>query len=130
MMVLQWGHGDEAVEEAELASHAPGRKRLQWGHGDEAVEEQRPSSSPAESPCFNGATAMKPWKRQPVFLTAGDFSLLQWGHGDEAVEEVEAVFARDRRSMLQWGHGDEAVEESRGIEAQSHHPPASMGPRR
>ena len=37
---LQWGHGDEAVEEPEshrkqwLAANA-----LQWGHGDEAVEE-------------------------------------------------------------------------------------------
>ncbi len=38
--MLQWGHGDEAVEEAETRSralvHGP---RLQWGHGDEAVEE-------------------------------------------------------------------------------------------
>jgi len=41
---LQWGHGDEAVEEA------AGRIGdgvmcfgLQWGHGDEAVEEARPA---------------------------------------------------------------------------------------
>ncbi len=37
---------------------------LQWGHGDEAVEEfVSPSSWRAHPRCFNGATAMKPWKR-------------------------------------------------------------------
>jgi len=37
---------------------------LQWGHGDEAVEEAaHPAHSAAENQCFNGATAMKPWKR-------------------------------------------------------------------
>jgi len=37
---LQWGHGDEAVEEAEhnLVMHE--LAELQWGHGDEAVEEE------------------------------------------------------------------------------------------
>jgi len=36
---LQWGHGDEAVEEPgrEISEHRT--DRLQWGHGDEAVEE-------------------------------------------------------------------------------------------
>ena len=37
---LQWGHGDEAVEESTtvtLDQPLPGT--LQWGHGDEAVEE-------------------------------------------------------------------------------------------
>jgi len=37
---------------------------LQWGHGDEAVEETVISGAPAwQNPRFNGATAMKPWKR-------------------------------------------------------------------
>ena len=36
---LQWGHGDEAVEETTRPRHSWRRFRLQWGHGDEAVEE-------------------------------------------------------------------------------------------
>ena len=36
--MLEWGHGDEAVEEPESIARTPGRKG------------------------FNGATAMKPWK--------------------------------------------------------------------
>ena len=38
--------------------------KLQWGHGDEAVEELPfTRNSRFSSSCFNGATAMKPWKR-------------------------------------------------------------------
>jgi len=37
---LQWGHGDEAVEERpHHVAKVIGTQRLQWGHGDEAVEE-------------------------------------------------------------------------------------------
>ncbi len=41
--------------------------KLQWGHGDEAVEEWD-SSQVVASSCasFNGATAMKPWKSSPL----------------------------------------------------------------
>jgi len=40
---------------------------LQWGHGDEAVEESElTGSSSAARDRFNGATAMKPWKRREV----------------------------------------------------------------
>jgi len=35
---------------------------LQWGHGDEAVEEAKTRLSRIGSNSFNGATAMKPWK--------------------------------------------------------------------
>jgi len=61
---LQFGHGDEAVED--LALQAFGRAvvpRLQFGHGDEAVEDYR-ALDPAPDPLgrFNLATAMKPWK--------------------------------------------------------------------
>ena len=59
---LQWGHGDEAVEELS-ATTGQGRNALQWGHGDEAVEEVRhEASNPRVLSGFNGATAMKPWK--------------------------------------------------------------------
>ncbi len=36
---LQWGHGDEAVEEAIPFAWPRNAVTLQWGHGDEAVEE-------------------------------------------------------------------------------------------
>ena len=38
-LLLQWGHGDEAVEEAESSGPSALDIALQWGHGDEAVEE-------------------------------------------------------------------------------------------
>ena len=63
---LQWGHGDEAVEEADVWSSTSSGKRLQWGHGDEAVEELRVGGQ---------------WAGRPD---------LQWGHVDEAVEEAGA----------------------------------------
>ncbi len=41
------------------------RDRLQWGHGDEAVEEGRAErGNSGGDRGFNGATAMKPWKRK------------------------------------------------------------------
>ncbi len=37
---------------------------------------------------FNGATAMKPWKRSHWLAVKMERAQLQWGHGDEAVEEL------------------------------------------
>ncbi len=86
---LQWGHGDEAVEEA--ADGPPPRAAeaaLQWGHGDEAVEEPSGSGRSGHiSQRFNGATAMKPWKSRERRHRSTIVGKLQWGHGDEAVEE-------------------------------------------
>ena len=39
---LQWGHGDEAVEEGGGATTIAQQTQYQWGHGDEAVEEGPP----------------------------------------------------------------------------------------
>ena len=39
LTALQWGHGDEAVEEADALGLSRTQAQLQWGHGDEAVEE-------------------------------------------------------------------------------------------
>ncbi len=61
--------------------------------------------------CFNGATAMKPWKRTASTSYCNANTLLQWGHGDEAVEEQKAQLRSSDSRSLQWGHGDEAVEE-------------------
>src|SRR5271165_6280325 len=63
-------------------------RKLQWGHGDEAVEESWESNMANELQTrFNGATAMKPWKSFRLLATVSTPQLLQWGHGDEAVEE-------------------------------------------
>ncbi len=87
--LLQWGHGDEAVEESATVTSWGAMLSLQWGHGDEAVEEYGVSRVfHAWCSRFNGATAMKPWKRPGGELPLAPETLLQWGHGDEAVEEV------------------------------------------
>jgi len=75
------------------------RTMLQWGHGDEAVEEVK-SLYPPDSDYngFNGATAMKPWKRQPsARYTTTNWNTLQWGHGDEAVEEAHGASRAERQ---------------------------------
>ncbi len=43
---------------------------------------------------FNGATAMKPWKRRLAGIYAAVDLTLQWGHGDEAVEEFRVGIAQ------------------------------------
>ena len=48
--LLQWGHGDEAVEEIVPAAHQTPETELQWGHGDEAVEEWRNGAKCVELP--------------------------------------------------------------------------------
>jgi len=64
---LQWGHGDEAVEEPRGSAPTTTSIQLQWGHGDEAVEEAASATVPVA------------------------VAVLQWGHGDEAVEEQESL---------------------------------------
>ncbi len=61
---------------------------LQWGHGDEAVEDVGLAvGNPAATIRFNGATAMKPWKTPSRRFNIAGLRSLQWGHGDEAVED-------------------------------------------
>ena len=48
--VLQWGHGDEAVEEQQPHAGVGDPLALQWGHGDEAVEERPLGAHGAELP--------------------------------------------------------------------------------
>ncbi len=63
---LQWGHGSEAVEDGSRPGHHATSDQLQWGHGSEAVEDSglRNSHTLAITG-FNGATARKPWKTRP-----------------------------------------------------------------
>ena len=56
-LVLQWGHGGEAVETCHCLSSFSQDSKLQWGHGGEAVE------------TFSTGTG------------CGGEGSLQWGHG-------------------------------------------------
>ena len=38
-VIVQWGHGDGAVEDVELMQHDVDVWELEWGHGDGAVDE-------------------------------------------------------------------------------------------
>jgi len=77
---LQWGHGDEAVEELVSASSLRSISMLQWGHGDEAVEEG-----------------------SAIVAGSGTYFQLQWGHGDEAVEERIETRCLDGGSLASMG---------------------------
>ncbi len=61
---LQWGHGEFAVENGGAASVAPTTpEELQWGHGEFAVENMAPWAGRKGRPTrFNGATANSPWR--------------------------------------------------------------------
>ena len=134
-VLLQWGHGDEAVEEyASCGATARLACRLQWGHGDEAVEESGSARSQADGRRmrFNGATAMKPWKRRSLPACRTDRAV--GFNGATAMKPWKRAGDRDAdlaTEALQWGHGDEAVEEvadHRAIDQYARR--ASMGPRR
>ncbi len=127
---LQWGHGDEAVEEASGVEDEAWEAMLQWGHGDEAVEEADQAAALQRIFNFNGATAMKPWKRNvasPCLWARSHFN------GATAMKPWKSLERRAERlhiRALQWGHGDEAVEEDKGLREQDTKKPTSMGPRR
>ena len=93
---LQWGHGDEAVEEATPVEqlHPPGF----CFNGATAMKPWKRRRLQRLDPgciCFNGATAMKPWKRITDLQNKLAEEQLQWGHGDEAVEEYDLVGNKD-----------------------------------
>jgi len=58
--------------------------------------------------CFNGATAMEPWKRKTLRRSRAEPSLLQWGHGDGAVEE--GVYAAIASQVINGFNGATAME--------------------
>src|SRR5208337_2435437 len=80
---------------------------------------------------FNGATAMKPWKRGRWFAGCSIGRKLQWGHGDEAVEESwESNMANELQTRF---NGATAMKpwKRRGLSRPSRKSrTASMGPRR
>ena len=115
---------------------------LQWGHADVGVEDaDRQMRAQPEAERFNGATPMSAWKTptMPRWSTAGhrlqwghadvgvederewpwlaDRAELQWGHADVGVEDDDAPRAAADASRLQWGHADVGVEDvRRGVE--------------
>src|SRR4051794_14980734 len=52
--------------------------------------------------CFNGATAMSPWKTAALLTVTRSIVVLQWDHGDVAVEddEVDLQVMRPRRASM------------------------------
>ena len=68
--LLQWSHGQEAVENGERISWPTvDDTTLQWSHGQEAVENcGRRCDHAARRLDFSGATARRPWKTQIVQL--------------------------------------------------------------
>ena len=87
---LQWGHGDEAVEEnvesvgcGDQCDASMGPRRRSRGRATPRERGWETTGS------FNGATAMKPWKSPASRRSVPRGTGLQWGHGDEAVEEPD-----------------------------------------
>ena len=130
--LLQWGHGDGAVEETTVVPSVVSLIELQWGHGDGAVEEFTQLSRRSAIPTsFNGATAMEPWKSSlPCAMTQAELAASmgprRWsrGRGGTVCGGVLNLVS------LQWGHGDGAVEEAKMSIRGTRPASASMGPRR
>src|SRR5208282_2632316 len=131
LSTLQWGHGDEAVEELSKPFHRFPQRSLQWGHGDEAVEEEEGfRGAGGERPGFNGATAMKPWKRRGAPPCRGSSAGFNGATAMKPWKRWCATPIGLGSTRLQWGHGDEAVEEMTLMAAITGGEWASMGPRR
>ena len=111
-LILQWGHGREAMDGLLPAAALALLGLLQWGHGREAMDGSPTGSGAAPSAWnFNGAMAVRPWM---VAARAGLHPEveLQWGHGREAMDGSRYV-PDDRIDLeLQWGHGREAMDGS------------------
>ena len=112
---LQWGHGDEAVEEDEAHHATAASYQLQWGHGDEAVEEARGwVILVCDRHRFNGATAMKPWKSRSARSSGLRRASFNGATAMKPWKRNGSAPIGQRWYALQWGHGDEAVEEPSG----------------
>ncbi len=109
--MLQWGHGEFAVENERRTRKTVLAHLLQWGHGEFAVENA--ADEPAKGTVamsFNGATANSPWRTPASCKSSRPRRGLQWGHGEFAVENSGQRRDRPRGGRLQWGHGEFAVE--------------------
>ncbi len=132
--LLQWGHGEFAVENGDCVGGKRLRELLlQWGHGEFAVENFAGRvQHPLEQIGFNGATANSPW-RTPQPRGAGRPRSPRRFNGATANSPWRTAWqasARQVEGWLQWGHGEFAVENLYidGYDESSDR--ASMGPRR
>jgi len=106
-ILLQFGHGGEAVEDNGTPRNLVVQTTLQFGHGGEAVEDWAMADS------LNANAA------------------LQFGHGGEAVEDgVNSAPTTDAIAVLQFGHGGEAVEDMNSLKQGTTERGASIRPRR
>src|SRR5262249_14486591 len=107
-----WDHGGEAVEDAQQCVSSHLTIVLQWGHGNLAVEDSSPGRlSKAEASTSRGPRRFhrgRPSRLGP--LGDGRFKL-QWGHGGFAVEDYDGWNLSINCWRLQLGHGDSAVED-------------------
>src|SRR5208337_5166313 len=103
----QWSRGRESIhilDRGDLRGASMGPR--QWSRGRGRVN----SRMAAGTSCFNGATAMEPWKSQRATTNYTVTLGLQWGHGNGAVEERSIVTAWETRKMAsmgprQWSRG-------------------------
>ena len=156
--MLQWGHGGERRGRRLGGRRGRARSSLQWGHGGDAVEDGDVLPVEADGTgCFNGATAVTPWKTLKRLAARpsrrsgfnGATAVTPWKttscteprrsrapsfNGATAVRPWKTAprpsDGWDRRMLLQWGHGGDAVEDGRTTPASSPRARASMGPRR
>src|SRR5271157_3655274 len=107
---LQWGHGDEDVEENPKFRNINLKLQLQWGHVDEDVEENRrlPFVAPGLMG-FNGATSMKTWKgsqqdrsQQVRDRFNGATSMKTWKRPPNSLANSSACCFNGATSMKTW----------------------------
>src|SRR5262249_46119515 len=79
-------------------------------------------------PCFNAATASRPWRTSLLALTTSALGTLQCGHGLSTVENNDSRARSTRADQLQCGHGLSTVENENAAPARKPAPPASMRP--
>jgi hypothetical protein len=94
---------------------------LQWGRGidaaDEAMDRLQPTA-PAH-PCFNEAAASMPRMRCALYSRDVMVCTLQWGRGIDAADEIPSLIGLNMppNLLLQWGRGIDAADELSGVSA-------------
>ncbi len=157
MLMLQFGHDAEVVENARPAPSTSSRRRaLQFGHDAEVVENldepvgqgrgggasirprrrgrgerTTPSSASSSSTCFNSATTQRSWRTRSCRWATVRILELQFGHDAEVVEnDRPRSLIAQCRARLQFGHDAEVVENGAGHDYARPGLRASIRPRR
>jgi len=112
--MLQWGHGEFAVDDYVPVLVRFSLDTLQWGHGEFAVDD-RGQSPRCRATCsrFNGATANSPW--MTALSQCGSLQRARCFNGATANSPWMTFLGREvgiGASRLQWGHGEFAVDDA------------------